>query len=321
MKKTIVGIDISKQYFDAELEGQVKRYRNNMIGMSKFVGMLPENSHCVMESTGNYCYKLADYLFKSGIKVYVVNPLQIKYFTRMGLSKSKTDKIDAQQIGRYAEMTFENLRPYESAPRVIECSKQIQTVQRELIKQRTALYNQQEAMNQLPYLLPDVKKTLVSTIRMLDREIKKLSAKAKELIHSEYKDMVARISGINAIGEDTAIFLITATGGFSKFENSKQLASYFGCSPRIIESGSSVKARGAISKIGLAHVRTRLYMCSLTAIKYNNSCKNLYQRLLQKGKAKKLALMAVVNKLIRQIFAIAKSEDKFDNFYEKKLAF
>jgi transposase len=272
-----------------------------------------------MESTGNYCYRLADSLIKAGRMVYIVNPLQVKHFARMGLSKAKTDKIDARQITSYGELAFDSLRPYQFAPRNLEESKQIFTVVAQFKKQRTALYNQLEAISQLPYINSEAVKSIKMTIKALDKQIWKLSKIARESVKSEHKDMMGRISGITGIGEDTAALLITITGAFTKFDSAKQLSSYFGCAPRTIESGSSIRARGAISKIGFANIRTRLYMCSLSATRYNLSCKELYKRLLKKGKAKNVALLAVANKLIRQIFAIAVSGEIFDNSYEKKL--
>ena len=319
IRKNIIGIDISKKFFDAEIDGKVKRFSNNDKGISKFIKTICAGSHCVMESTSNYCYNLVYALIASNHSAYIVNPLKIKHFTRMGLSKAKTDKIDAQQITRFAEMTFDTLTPYRFASKNLEDSKQIFTVIGQFKKQRTALLNQQEALNAHPYKNVEAIKSIKMIVKSLSRQIEKLTQKAKELVKSEYKDMVENISRINGIGEDTTVFLITLTRAFSIFENAKQLSSYFGCSPRIIESGTSIKARGSTSKIGHSDVRTRLYMCSLSAVKYNRSCKELYIRLLKKGKAKKVALMAVVNKLIRQIFAIAVSGKIFDNFYEKKL--
>ena len=89
----------------------------------------------------------------------------------------------------------------------------------------------------------------------------------------------------------------------------------FGLSPRIVQSGSSVKGRGSICKMGMGHMRMLLYMCVRSAKKYNKSCRELYERLLAKGKAKKLALIAVANKLVKQVFAIVKNKSKYvENF-------
>ena len=93
--------------------------------------------------------------------------------------------------------------------------------------------------------------------------------------------------------------LTVYTKGMNGFDNHRQVSSYFGISPRIVQSGSSVKGRGHICKMGMGHIRMLLYMCARSAKKYNRSCRELYERLLAKGKAKKLALIAVANKLLK----------------------
>src|SRR5690606_4528270 len=81
--------------------------------------------------------------------------------------------------------------------------------------------------------------------------------------------------------------------------------SYIGLSPRIYESGTSVKGRSRICKMGMSRIRAMLYVCAWSAKKINKACKELFERLVEKGKAKKLALIAVANKLLKQAFAIA----------------
>ena len=181
--------------------------------------------------------------------------------------------------------------------------------------------NQLEAFDLHPYKSKFGTKVIKSRIKETGKQIEKLEQEAKRLVTTEHKDLVKNIAGIAGVGESTAIVITAVTGGFVNFENAKQLSSYFGCCPRITESGTSVRSRGAISKIGHAGIRTRLYMCSLSAIRYNIPCKKLYERLLEKVKAKKIALMAVINKLIRQILAIAISGETFSNSWEKRLVF
>ena len=117
---------------------------------------------------------------------------------------------------------------------------------------------------------------------------------------------------IPGIGKRTAIYLIAITQGFEKFETSRQLISYFGLDPTIRESGSSVRGRSRISKTGNNLIRNLLFMCSFTACVHNKSCREIYERIIAKGKSKKLALIAVANKLLKQSLAIAKSGLYYD---------
>lgn len=110
----------------------------------------------------------------------------------------------------------------------------------------------------------------------------------------------------------TILFLIVITDGFTKFENASQLCSYAGITPIERTSGSSVRGRSRISKVGNKRLRNLLFMCSFTACQHNKACKDQYERIVNKGKSKKLALLAVSNKLLRQAFAIAKSGIPYD---------
>lgn len=98
-------------------------------------------------------------------------------------------------------------------------------------------------------------------------------------------------------------------------ENYRQLISLAGLSPTEFNSGISIKKRVRICKMGGADLRNLLYMCSMTAIKKNRACKELYERIKAKGKNGKLALIAVCNKLLKQAFAIAKNGTKYNENY------
>ncbi len=132
----------------------------------------------------------------------------------------------------------------------------------------------------------------------------------------EYQpDLLTRLCSIPGIGKRTAIYLIVLTHGFEKFETSRQLISYFGLNPIIRESGSSIRGKSRISKTGNNHIRNLLFMCAFTACEHNKSCREIYQRITAKGKSKKLALIAVANKLLKQSLAIAKSGLYYDENY------
>ena len=121
------------------------------------------------------------------------------------------------------------------------------------------------------------------------------------------------------MGFKTALFLIVVTDGFKKFETASQLCSYAGITPTIRESGSSVRGRARISKVGNRKLRNLLFLCSFSAYKHNKGCKEMFERITNKGKSKKLALIAVCNKLLKQAFSIAKSGLTYDDSYRSIL--
>lgn len=319
--ENLFGMDISKSYFDVPFNNKIQRFDNNSSDISKFLTKLPEHSICVMESTSTYGDKLAMSIINAGHTVCIVNPLQVKHFAKMKLSKVKTDIQDAKLITEFAKANFNDLRPYEPPSKSIQDVKQMETVLAQLIKQRTALSNQLEALNQYTSISVVAIKSLNDTIKFLNEQISTIEKQIKDSIDADNEETRKRITSIKGIGDKTACLLIAATNGFKNFINSKQLSSYFGCCPQVCSSGSSVRGSNSVSKIGLKGIRTALYMCSLSAIKYNNVCKELYSRLIAKGKKPKVARMAVVNKLIKQVWAIVSKNENFDNNYQNKFVF
>ena len=154
----------------------------------------------------------------------------------------------------------------------------------------------------------------------LDKEVQGIEAKLLSLVKQDQQQQLTLLQSIPGIGLKTALFLIVVTDGFSKFETSSQLCSYVGITPTIRESGSSVRGRSRISKVGNRKLRNLLFLCSFTACKHNKGCSAVYERIVNKGKSKKLALIAVSNKLIKQSFAIAKSGVPYDETYVSVLS-
>jgi transposase len=139
------------------------------------------------------------------------------------------------------------------------------------------------------------------------------------LVKLAHQGLLTRLKTIPGIGPKTAIILVVLTDGFDRFKSGSELCSYAGLTPIIRQSGTSINGRARISKIGNQKLRNLLFMCSFNACKYNKACKAIYDRIVAKGKSKKLALIAVCNKLLKQAFAIAKSGLIYDKEYKSTL--
>lgn len=312
------GIDISALVFDVtDSDGNYYQFKNNEFGFKKFTKLLNSNSHCVMEATGYYHYQLAYHLLESGIKVSVENPLVVKRFIQMRLSKIKTDKSDSRLICDYAEQVELKLWKGNNKNE-LECL-QITRVLSVYIKQSTMLKNKLHGEAVLGAPSKAVVRSLKRSLKQLENEIKTLEGKLLVLVKQAHQDLLTRLQTIPGIGRKTAIMLVVLTGGFERFESASELCSYAGLTPVIRQSGSSVNGRSRISKIGNRKLRNLLFMCSFNACKYNKACRDLYERIVAKGKSKKLALIAVCNKLLKQAFAIAKSGLIYDNNYRSTL--
>jgi transposase len=316
-----IGIDIAKKSFDVafplEKGYTLKKYSYDASGLTALRQHLPVESCCVMEATGPYYVRLATFLYEQGIAVAVINPLVIKRFSQMRLLRTKTDQADAKLIAAYGELEKPAL--WKPAVSFITELQQESTVLEGLIRQRTALQNQLEAFNQLPHVSPEALQTLHTLLQTLQEQMQALEKSMERKAKENEGQALDNLTSIPGIGCKTAIQLLIITQGFRRFANAKQLCAYVGISPRIYESGTSVKGKPKISKLGMGRLRALLYLCAWSACKYNQACKDLYERLLAKGKAKKLALVAVANKLLKQAFAIGTKQIKYDDSFAQKL--
>jgi transposase len=315
--KEYVGIDISKDYFDVcYADGKHNQFENNKEGFSKFKKSLASNSHCIMEQTGRYHWGIAYYLYEKEIAVSVVNALVVKRFIQMKLRVTKTDKADAKMIQMYAE--FDNPRQWEPPKVYINHCRELRNLVTLLLKQNTALKNQLKSLELSDSSTKLASKIIKRQLKTIQKEVKALEDEMQRLIMENEGDLLSLLNTIPGMGRKTAMTLIVTTNGFKDFENARQLSSFLGLSPTIRTSGSSVKGQSRISKMGNKDVRNLLFMCSFTAYKCNPSCAQLFERIVNKRKSKKLALLAVCNKLTRQALAISKSRIPFDENYRSK---
>ena len=188
------------------------------------------------------------------------------------------------------------------------------------VKQSTQLKNKMHGEEVLGTPSKDVVRSLNRQLKNIKKEIEKLESKLLINVKSEYAESLTLLKTIPGIGEKTALMMLVFTDGFNRFESSKELCSYAGITPVIRQSGSSVKGRPRISKIGNPKLRNLLFICSWNACKYNKACKALFDRLVAKGKSKKLALIAVCNKLLKQAFSIVKNRLPYDAEHRSTLA-
>ena len=316
--KTIFGIDISKTTFDVmDSNGKHNQFENNTEGFVKFLKLLNTDSHCVMEATGYYHYQLAHFLVENEILTSVENPLSIKRFIQMKLSRIKTDKSDAKMICQYGqERELQSWVGYSKNQ--MECFQMMRLLET-LTKQGTTYKNKLQAEQ----TLGNPSKMVVSMLKRLLKNVQKESELIEKelliLVKEDYQEILSKIETISGIGRKTAVMLVVLTDGFTRFESAAQLCSFCGLTPSIRQSGTSINGRSRISKIGNAKLRNLLFMCSFTAFKHNKACKAIFDRITNQGKSRKLALIAVCNKLLKQAFAIAKSGVEYNENYRSKL--
>lgn len=314
----VIGIDVSKRKFDRAFlkengKWSSETYNNNIESFIEFYDKLPNQEKIfVMEATSSYYLRLAYFLHEKGERVAVVNPLKIRRYAQMKFERVKTDKADARIIAEYA--SIDDLQYWEPQPNHLIDIRQICSVMEKLVKDQTMWSNKKEALQNDPKHSRIAMEEVNDMISLLKAKHSKLEDELDQLILDNYKIENQILRSIPGVGPKTAIILLAMTNGFKKFSNYKEFISYVGLSPRIYDSGT-IKGKARICKMGMGRARQVLYMAARAASKYNSACKDLYERLLAKGKAKKLALIAVANKLVKQVFAlINKNEFYIENY-------
>lgn len=302
-----VGVDVSKKTLDIAIE-QVngnylhKKISNDIAGFKKVLPLLPVSCCIVMEATSSYYMPFAYFLHSHDIFVSIVNPLSVNHFSKMRMSRAKTDKKDAAMIAEYGKSEMPRLWvPKE--PHLIEL-QQLEAIVNNLTRHKTSISNQKEAFVCSGQMPESVKEILEKQLVSLETEIKTIEDKMFEIGQRHHAEILAHLQSIPSVGKRTALMLVIITDGFTKFENAKELVSYVGLCPRLYESGSSIKGKSRICKMGMSRMRQLLYLCAMSAIRVNSQCKTMFERLKQRGKNGKLALVAVASKLLRQAFAI-----------------
>ena len=315
MNRIIIGIDISKNKFDAAYmvvnkKWQRKIFNNSSEGFKIFIKWLEEKNiekcHAVMEATGCYGEDLANFLYVSGHKVSIVNPAQIKYYGRSLLKRTKTDKIDSQLIAEFAqrhELPFwQPLLPsLQSLKDQVRC---LQAFKRDATQASNRFG---DAKN------PVVKKMLEDRLEHIQRQVDHLTLALQNLAKEDslIAHQRALLTSIPGVGETTALHLLGELPDLSTFKCAKQLAAFAGLNPSIKTSGTSVKGKEKISKTGSKELRTLLFFPSMSVMRGSSPIKLFVERLRGKGKKGKVIVVAVMRKILHIVFGVLKTQTPF----------
>lgn len=307
--QVIVGLDVSKETLAVchQVGAHVQHLEvpTTPAGFRQVVRCGGATGLYVLEATGPYYLAVAYHLAAAGASVAVLNPLVVKRFIQMHLGKGKSDRKDAQWLLRYGQQQpTPRWQPEEAA--LVEC-RQLEQATELLIKQKTMTTNALQALQAQPVNSSSVLEQLQQTVRNLEAQIQQLEGRLLATVEQRYPRELQLLGSIPGIGRKTAAYLLLFAGGFTRVENHRQLVAKAGLCPREFSSGTSVRGKARITKMGGALIRSKLFMCSWSARKANGACRALYDRLVAKGKNGKLALIAVCNKLLKQAYAIVTS--------------
>jgi transposase len=332
MVEYVLGVDIAKDSFAVCLMSgengqtrvvQEKEFINRNSGYEALMKWInkkvsPFIVPVVLEATGNYWKGLAQDAYGWSPAVYVVNPSCIKNYGRTKLRRAKNDRLDAELIAQYGFL--KQARRWEPPTRTMEITEQLLSQRDSLVQSKVNIRNTWHALKELPASDPIGMAIQERVINQLEEQIDLLEKRIMEVIRAdkEYKDQFDLLSSIPSIGWQTATMVITATRGLRDFSSPRALAAYIGVIPVVCESGGKVYRRAQISPFCHRKLRRLFYMAAISAIRVNPICKALYERLIQKGKPFKVAIIAVAHKLVRIVYGVLLSGKPFDPDYKSK---
>ncbi len=317
MSEPILGVDIAKKKFDVALlineKLKHKVFMNNQDGFELLVAWLHtqnvHRAHVCLEASSTYGDALALYMHDTGHTVSIVNPARIKGFAQSELVRTKNDKIDAGVIARFCRAM--DPEPWTPAPPEM---RQLQVLVRRvdaLITMRT------QEIHRLGTAHTTIEDSIREHIAYLDRHINTLKQQIADRIKNDPDLKVKRdlLKSIPGIGEATIAAILAELHMFERCDCVQKVVAFVGLAPRQFLSGSSLKGKPRLSKVGNARLRKALYMPALVSIQYNPIIQTLYRRLKEKEKNGKLIVCAIMRKLVHLVFGILKSGRPFDPNY------
>lgn len=309
--KIVAGIDVSKGTLDVCADKESKSFANEAEGHRKLSAWLLRRKVdlAVMEATGSYHEELAAHLVERGIPVAVVNPARALYYARSLGKRNKTDRVDAVTLAQMGSAQPDLVRYAPPSDEQKTLTRLVRMRQDVVALASTVKVRKQEKglLALESQMLAQQAEFFAMQIKGLEEEIRSTLKASPELsLHAE------NLRTIPGVGEVTAWSLLAEGADFTRFESPKQIAAYTGVCPSVKQSGTSLKTKGTMSRTGNAKLRKALYMAALGAVRSPGAFQDLYSRLVNKGKAKKAALGAVMHKLIRVAYALVKNRCPFN---------
>lgn len=311
-----IGLDVSKDElviaYQLDCKWKKSKIPNTLDRISAWLSQLGvTGKHFVLEATGPYSERLICALAAQGAIFSVVNPAQSRAMSKVLQKTNKNDDQDAQTLSLLGQKL--ELIEYKMPNRTHKNRKEAFSALASLQKQEQQLKNQLHAfeyrVDPNPIAVKALQDVLTSTQEAIQALEKELHPEQDE---EEAIQIIDRIATIKGVGKNTARAFVTLFGNFQHFKDAKAFVKFIGLSPTEFTSGTSVRGRSFITKKGNSKARSMLFNCARSAMRYNQSCKAIYQRITEKGKNGKVALTAVMHKLARIIFGVARSGKEYD---------
>ena len=304
MERMFVGIDVAKDRLDVHVRpsGEALAVARDGKGLDELVARLRERDVAliVLEATGGFETTVTAALCAVGLPLMVANPRQVRDFARATGKLAKTDAIDAAVIAHFADAVRPEPRPVPDAE--ARALGELLTRRRQIVEMMTAERNRRKRLADRRMI-----KSIDRLLKALQRELSDLEEALDDTIRGtpawrETEDLLKSVPGV---GDVTARVLIAHLPELGTLDR-KKIAALVGVAPFNRDSGT-LRGKRTIWG-GHANVRAALYMAALVASRYNPTLSRFYQRLLQAGKPKKVALTAVMRKLLTILNAIIRDQ-------------
>jgi len=304
-----IGIDISKATLDVYDGKHSHKFPNNTRGFKQILKLASAKEACwIFEPTGVYSHAIVAFCQQHRIKAHIVGSKEARDYARSIKQRSKTDKIDAQVLYRYHT---------QLDPKALQVPT-INLEARRLTQRRNAWDQTQEAIQKFRNLMESIDPKDKALLRSLHKQIaaleKSADALAKELKamileHGDNAQHFEHLQTIPGVGEKSALSILLEVIRYP-YASSKEMTALMGLDPVFRDSGN-FRGKIRISKQGGNRLRHKLYMATVSAIRYNDRLKIFYERLVTNGKPKKLALMAAMRKLLMMAMAIIRKQEPY----------
>ena len=293
----VCGIDVSKDFLDVAMGAGGKRFRvaNTQSGVKKLLSRLSSDDLVVCEATGGWETEACLALVEAGFKVAVINPRQIRDFARATGQLAKTDSIDADVLAQFGEaIPVRSWTPPSPALQTLTA----------LVRRRGQLVDDRvRELNRRTLATPEELESIARVRAVLESELRHIERRIAEVIAgcAELRAANERAQSMPGIGPVTAAVLLVDLPELGSVKG-KQIAALVGAAPFAHESGKSSNKRSI--RGGRSRTRRALYIAALTAKRVDGPIKRFYERLVTRGKPKRVALLACVNKMVRMLNAM-----------------
>jgi transposase len=301
------GIDVSKDTLECQISNAsgVERFQNTAKGFSRLVKWLQKNQigQVILEATGGYEKKVFLFLWASNISSSLINPRQAKAFARSLGRRAKNDMLDAEVLMQYGL----KIQPSPTLPlsEIVFELRELITRRNQLNKMLVAEKNHSKAPITSKFTLRSAR----TVIKVLRAEIKELDIAISQVISSDPElnskaEKLHQLTGVGPVLMSTLLADMPELGSLER----NQASALAGVAPYDNDSGN-IKGKRSIAG-GRVRVRCALYMATLAAVRHNPVLKEFYQRLLSRGKPRKVALVACMRKFIIYINFVLKEDPK-----------